>query len=70
MKCTTFLSHHIYMYDWLILLRWGSLELLQGTFVYVISGQGLVNNNIIVRKMGLMKIFTAMAGLGILLRNL
>ena len=33
------------MYDWLILLRWGSLELLQGTFLYVISGRGLVNNN-------------------------
>ena len=45
MQSTTFLSHHIYMYDWLILLRWGSLELLQGTFLYVISGRGLVNNN-------------------------
>ena len=33
------------MYDWLILLRWGSLELLQGTFLYVISGRRLVNNN-------------------------
>ena len=45
MHCTTFLSHYSYMYDWLILLRWGSLELLQGTFLYVISGRGLVNNN-------------------------
>ena len=44
MQSTTLLSHYIYMYDWLILLRWGSLELLQGTFLYVISGRGLVNN--------------------------
>ena len=68
-----FIPLHLHVWltvDWLILLRWGSLELLQGTFVCVISGQGLVNNNIIDRKMGLMKIFTAMAGLGILLRNL
>ena len=34
-----------YMYDWLMLLRWGSLELLHSTFLYVISGRGLVNNN-------------------------
>ena len=34
-----------WLYDWLILLIWGSLELLQGTFLYVISGRGLVNNN-------------------------
>ena len=33
------------MNDWLILLRWGNLELLQGTFLYVISGRGLVKNN-------------------------
>ena len=33
------------MYDRLILLRWGSLELLQGTSLYAISGRGLVNNN-------------------------
>ena len=33
------------MYDWLILLRWGSLELLQGTFLYVISGGRLVIKN-------------------------
>ena len=45
MQCTTFLSHYIYMYDWLILLRWGSLELLQGKFLNIISGPGLVINN-------------------------
>ena len=45
MQCTTFLSHYIYVYDWLILLRWGSLELLQGKFLNIISGPGLVINN-------------------------
>ena len=34
-----------YMYDWLMLLRWGSLELLHSTIFYVISGRGLVNKN-------------------------
>ena len=33
------------MYDWLMLLRWGSLELLHSTIFYAISGRGLVNNN-------------------------
>ena len=45
MQCTTFLSHYIYMHDWLILQRWASLEFLQGIFLYVISGRGLVINN-------------------------
>ena len=45
MQSTTFLSHYIYVYDWLILLRWGSLELLQGKFLNIISGPGLVINN-------------------------